>query len=108
MDYDEIVDVALGNNGEMRNFKGYNVFRVEQNDAALLKELVDFVKQTENIQSYVKKGFFDPILVEQVFKDVNPEDKVKDKQTMQWIESLNKRFEENVGKLDVEPHEIIE
>ena len=29
MDDDEIVDVALGNNGEMRNFKGYNVFRVE-------------------------------------------------------------------------------
>ena len=28
MDYDEIVDVALGNNGEMRNFKGYNEFRV--------------------------------------------------------------------------------
>ena len=49
MDYDEIVDVALGNNGENRNFKGYNVFRVEQDDPELLKELVEFVKQTKNI-----------------------------------------------------------
>lgn len=29
MDEDEIVDVALGNNGENRNFHGYKVYRVE-------------------------------------------------------------------------------
>ena len=66
------------------------------------------MNKTVNIKPFVKKGFFDPILVEQVFRDVNPEDKVKDKQTIQWIESLNQRFEDNVGKLDVEPEEIIE
>ena len=29
IDQEEILDVALGNNGEMRNFKGFKVMRVE-------------------------------------------------------------------------------
>lgn len=48
-------------------------------------------------------GFFDPNLVEEVFKDVHPDKSVQDQQTLAWIEQLNLRFEENVGKLDVEP-----
>ena len=37
MDQDEIIDIALGNNGEQRSFKGYNVIRVEQDDPYLLE-----------------------------------------------------------------------
>lgn len=69
---------------------------------------MDVVKNTENIQPFVKMGFFDPNLVEEVFKEVHPDKSVQDQQTLTWIEQLNQRFEENVGKLDVEPAEIIQ
>lgn len=74
---EEIEDVALGNNGEMRNFKGYKVMRVEQDDPALLQNLVQDVIQRDDIKCRVKKGFFDPQLVEEVFREENPEQEVK-------------------------------
>ena len=44
----------------------------------MLKELIEVVKKTENIQPFVKLGFFDPNLVEEVFKEVHPDKNVKD------------------------------
>ena len=108
IDQDEILDVAQGNNGEMRNFKGYKVMRVEQDDPILLQNIVQDVIERQDIKCRVKRGFFDPQLVEMVFREENPEQEVKNRQTLYWIECLQQRFEDNVGTLHIPPEQIFD
>jgi len=40
-DEDDLIDIAQGNNGEHRSFKGYEVMRVEQDDEPMMINLVN-------------------------------------------------------------------
>ena len=64
------------------------------------------MKSKGDIGRYVKKGFFDPLLIVKVFERIKPEQEVKAQQTAEWIGVLNQRFENNIGKLHMQPQDI--
>lgn len=67
-EYDEIVDVALGDNGEDISFKGYDVVQVEQDDIFTMQSMIAEVNKKGDCKEFCKRGFLDPLQVVKMFE----------------------------------------
>lgn len=99
-EFDEIIDVALGENDEQISFKGFEVIQIEQDDTHTLQNMIQQVNSKGCIKNYVKRGFLDPMDVIKMFEQVKPEIEMEGVEETQWIERLNFLFMSRVPKLD--------
>lgn len=53
-DYDEILPLALGEEGQHVSFKGYDVIQVEQDDTETIVEMIKHVNKMGDVKPYVK------------------------------------------------------
>jgi hypothetical protein len=99
-DYDDIIDVATGENKENISFKGYEVIQVEQDDAFTLEDMIKRVNAKGCVKKQVKRGFLDPFEVVKLFERVKPAQELEGMEESQWIETLNALFMSRVPQLD--------
>lgn len=99
-EYDEIIDVASGENKENISFKGYEVIQVEQDDVFTLQNMIAQVNAKGCVKQHVKRGFLDPFEVVKLFEQVKPVQELEGMEESQWIETLNSLFMSRVPKLD--------
>jgi len=59
MDPEDIVEIALGEDGQNVSFKGYTVVRVSQDEPDSIQEMLDEIRKKDCISDHVKMGFFD-------------------------------------------------
>lgn len=72
-EYDEVIEVATGQNDEQISFKGFEqVIQVEQDDIFTLQSMITSVKQKGCLKNQVKRGFLDPFEVIKMFEQVQP------------------------------------
>ena len=71
-DQDELIDVALGNNGENISFKGYTVLLVEQDDTKSIEEMLQKVSEKGCLKKHVRQGFINPVHIENMLSKIIP------------------------------------
>lgn len=84
-DKDELVDVALGANGENISFKGYEVLLVEQDDPHSIIDMLKKVSEKGCIKKFVRQGFLNPHDIEKMLSTVNPPGDMEVKKSIEWI-----------------------
>lgn len=68
---DEVIDIALGKNGEQVNFDGYTVVLAHQDEPDSVKDMMDEIRAKPDSKGFVKMGFFDSVDLEKLLSQMN-------------------------------------
>lgn len=108
-DMDELVDVALGNNGQNISFKDYTVLLVEQDDSQNIIEMLQKVTEKGCLKRHIRPGFLNPQDIEIMLSSIVPPQEQEIKQGMEWIGILNLAFTQRNNLLkDVKMEDVLQ
>ena len=108
IDREDIVDVALGNGGENRSFKGYTLCIVEQDDRQSLGEMLNEVIQKGCIKEHIQMGFIHEDQIFNIFERCAPSEEIKRLEITEWINTLDEIFSKNTIKVEFDQAKIFQ